>query len=270
MVQFSSIKDSHLPNNAYYAYWHFRYLQSWLHQKKARDSKIRHLCPFLYESNYRNWRVLGNHCRKNPDVITYDTDGTCVDVYRSKSFRPGVFLHVKNLLVTILKAKHHGSPPRCKAFPMQGRKLVVPPLDRVPGTPVPAAKHWVVICCDHFPSRRLHSVLQRPSRLCPTKLIYEPGSLKMFPKLVFAESPCVLGTAPPFATPSHIHWVTPFLDAKLNALVVTQGSTRASPHSGDLLLKSPATRDRPLASLKLSSRGRIWVMMISKGSLGLQ
>ena len=67
------------------------------------------------------------------------------------------------------------------------------------------------------------SVLQQPSRLSPTKLIYEPSFLKMFPKLVFVESSCVLGGAPPFAAPSRIHWVTPFLDAKLNAPVVTQG-----------------------------------------------
>ena len=44
----------------------------------------------------------------------------------------------------------------------------------------------------------------------------------MFPKLVFAESSCAPGGAPPFAVPSRIHWVTSFLDAKLNALVVTQ------------------------------------------------
>ena len=29
----------------------------------------------------------------------------------------------------------------------------------------------MVTCCDHFPPRCPHSVLQRPSRLCPTKLI---------------------------------------------------------------------------------------------------
>ena len=42
-------------------------------------------------------------------------------------------------------------------------------------------------------------------------------------KLVFAESFCVPGGAPHLAAPSRIHWVTPFTDAKLNALVVTQG-----------------------------------------------
>ena len=45
----------------------------------------------------------------------------------------------------------------------------------------------------------------------------------MFAKLVFAESFCVPEEAPRLAAPSHIHWVTPFLDAELNALVVTQG-----------------------------------------------
>ena len=45
----------------------------------------------------------------------------------------------------------------------------------------------------------------------------------MIPNLVFAESSCVPGGAPYLATPSRIHWVTPFLEAKLNALVVTQG-----------------------------------------------
>ena len=45
-------------------------------------------------------------------------------------------------------------------------------------------------------------------------------------------------------------------------------SRRASPHSGDLLLKSPPMRDRPMASLRLSSRRRIWVSKTSKGSPG--
>ena len=45
----------------------------------------------------------------------------------------------------------------------------------------------------------------------------------MFATLVFAESFCVPGGAPHVAAPSLIHWVTPFPDAKLNALVVTQG-----------------------------------------------
>ena len=42
-------------------------------------------------------------------------------------------------------------------------------------------------------------------------------------KLVFAESYCVPGGAPYLTAPFRIHWVTPFLDAKLNAPVVTQG-----------------------------------------------
>ena len=49
----------------------------------------------------------------------------------------------------------------------------------------------MVTCCDYFPPRRPHSVLQRPSR-------------------------------PYLAAPSRIHWVSPFLDAKLNVLMVTQ------------------------------------------------
>ena len=45
----------------------------------------------------------------------------------------------------------------------------------------------------------------------------------MFAKLVvFAETFCVPGGAPYLAAPSRIHWVTPFLDAKLNAPMVTQ------------------------------------------------
>ena len=115
--------------------------------------------------------------------------------------------------------------PRCKAFSTQDRQLFVPPAHRVPGTTVPAARHGVVTCCDHFAPRGSHSVLQRPSRLCPTKLIYEPFSFKMFAKLVFAEIFYVPGGAPYFAAPSRIHCVTPFLDAKLNALVVTRGRT---------------------------------------------
>ena len=46
----------------------------------------------------------------------------------------------------------------------------------------------------------------------------------MFPKLVIAESSCVPGGALFVAAPSPIHWVTLFPGAKLNALVVTQGS----------------------------------------------
>ena len=83
------------------------------------------------------------------------------------------------------------SPPRCKAFSTQDRQLVVPPVHRVPGTPVLVARHGVVTCCDHFP-----------------------------------------------------------------------------PHSRYLLLIMPTIRDRPVASLKLSSRRRIWVSKISKRSLG--
>ena len=45
-------------------------------------------------------------------------------------------------------------------------------------------------------------------------------------------------------------------------------SRRSSPHSDDLLLKSPPMRHRLTASLRLSSRRRIWVSNISKGSLG--
>ena len=108
----------------------------------------------------------------------------------------------------------------------------------------------------------------------------------MFAKFVFAESFCVPGGASYLAALSRIDWVTPFLDAKLNALVVTQGyyledgpvayplnvkslprfntirsflstisltkiprlSRRASLHSGDLLLKSPAIRDLKVIS----------------------
>ena len=44
----------------------------------------------------------------------------------------------------------------------------------------------------------------------------------MFAKLVSDESFCVPGRAPYLVAPSRIHWVTPFLDAKFNALVVTQ------------------------------------------------
>ena len=46
----------------------------------------------------------------------------------------------------------------------------------------------------------------------------------MFAKPVFVELFCVLGGASYLATPSRIHWVTPFLDAGLNALVVPQGN----------------------------------------------
>ena len=115
------------------------------------------------------------------------------------------------------------APPCREAFSTQVRLLVDPPVHQVPGTPVPAARHWVVTCCDHFPAWRPHSVLQRPSRICPAKLIYEPGFLKMSPKLVFAELSCVPGGPPPSAAPSRIHWLTPLLDAKINALVVIQG-----------------------------------------------
>ena len=48
----------------------------------------------------------------------------------------------------------------------------------------------------------------------------------MFAKLVFAEPFCVLGGASYLAAPSRIRWMTPFLNAKLNALVVSQGYYR--------------------------------------------
>ena len=82
-----------------------------------------------------------------------------------------------------------------KAFLTQDGQLVVPPVHRVPGTPVPATRHWVVTCCDRFSFRRPHGVLQRPSRPCPTKLVYEPGFLKTFSKFVSAKSSCVPGEA---------------------------------------------------------------------------
>ena len=106
------------------------------------------------------------------------------------------------LLFSILRAAEDHppaagkSPPRCMAFSTHDRQLVVPPVHRVSCTPVPVARHGVVTCCDHFPPRRLHSVLQRPSRSCATKLIYEPGLFKMFAKLVLAESFCVPGGSP--------------------------------------------------------------------------
>ena len=103
------------------------------------------------------------------------------------------------------------SPLRCKAFSTQDRQLVVSPVHRVPGTPVPRARHGVVTFCDHFPPRRLHSVHQRPSRPCPTKLIYEPVFFKMFAKLAFPESFCCLGRAPHFAASSHIHCVNSWM-----------------------------------------------------------
>ena len=51
-----------------------------------------------------------------------------------------------------------------------------------------------------------------------------PSFSKMFAKLVFAESFCVPEGTPHLSAPSRIHWVTPFLHAELNALVVTQGT----------------------------------------------
>ena len=93
----------------------------------------------------------------------------------------------------------------------------------VTGTPVPATRHRVVTCCDHFLPRRQHGVLQRPSRLCPTKLIYEPGFFDTFLKLIYAESSCVPGGAPFFTAPSRIHWLTLLFYAELNSLVITQG-----------------------------------------------
>ena len=45
-------------------------------------------------------------------------------------------------------------------------------------------------------------------------------------------------------------------------------SRRAFLHSGDLLLKSPPMRIRSTASLRLSSRRRIWASKTSEGSFG--
>ena len=110
------------------------------------------------------------------------------------------------------------TPPRCEALSTQDGQLVVPPVHRVHGTPIPAARHGVVICSDHFHYRRPYSVLLRSSRPCPTK----QGFFEMFAKLVFVESFCVSGGAPYIAASSRIHCVTPFLDAELDALMVTQ------------------------------------------------
>ena len=112
----------------------------------------------------------------------------------------GISLCLTQQRVTLWAGK---SPPRCGVFSTQDRQLVVPPVHRVPSTLVPAARHYVVTCCDHFPPCRPHSVLQWPSRPCPTKLIYEPGFFKMFAKLVFAESFCVPGGTPHLAAPTH-------------------------------------------------------------------
>ena len=72
--------------------------------------------------------------------------------------------------------------------------------------------------------------------------------------------------------PDHllIHWAL-FVEALciLNEDKLSiQELDRADKLLHNLLLKSPAMRDRPLASLRLSSRRRIWVSKILKGSLG--
>ena len=70
-------------------------------------------------------------------------------------------------------------------------------------SPIEFFQHWSRLFCMPYPRADFSifhascSRRSRPSRLCPTKQA--------------------------LAAPSRIHWVTPFLDAKLNALVVTQG-----------------------------------------------
>ena len=59
--------------------------------------------------------------------------------------------------------------------------------------------------------------------LATSHLVQKKSVFKMFAKLVFAESFCFPGGDPYLAAPSPIHRVAPFLDAKLNALVVTEG-----------------------------------------------
>ena len=61
--------------------------------------------------------------------------------------------------------------------------------------------------------------------------------------------------------------VSSFL-ATISPMKIPLLSRRASSHSGDMLLESPAMRVRHLASLRLSSRRTIWVSKTSKGSFG--
>ena len=75
----------------------------------------------------------------------------------------------------------------------------------------------------HFTPCHPHCVFQQPNRLRPTKLIYEPGFLKVFSEVVVAESSCVPGRASSFAFLS-VHRVTLFLYAELDAPVAAQGS----------------------------------------------
>ena len=116
---------------------------------------------------------------------------------RSGLSRLRVFLLVTNLSVTILKARPHGS---------------------FSTSPIKSFQH----CSRLFfmPCLRADFTFFHVS--CSRKSPFEPV------KLVFADSSCVPGgapssAAPSSAAPSRIHWVTSFLDAKLNALVVTQG-----------------------------------------------
>ena len=78
-----------------------------------------------------------------------------------------------------------------------------------------------------------HQYIESPVRLCPRRGIewsHEATTFRLAAhmclpttQIVFAESSCVSRGAPSFVAPSRIHWVNPFPDAKLNALVVTQG-----------------------------------------------
>ena len=135
---------------------------------------------------------------------------------RSVLSRPGVFLLVTNLLVTILKARPHWSfsTSTIKSFQHWSRLSFMPclradfaffhascsrvlPFERV--NLRRAARHsrrrtdnWsfhqyiespvrpYVTCWENFPPRSPHGVPQRHSRLSPTKLICEPGFLEIF------------------------------------------------------------------------------------------
>ena len=200
------------------------------------------LPPALFSSS----RVKSSSCWTTQELRSCLWNGsTCgnklrtIYLTRLALSRPGVFLLVTSLLVTILKVRPHWSfsTSPIKSFQHWSRLFFMPCLradltffyaSRSRGSPF----EQVNLCraVRHFRRRTnnwsFHQYIESSVRPCPRRGMecsHAATTFRLFAKLVLAESFCVPGGAPHLTAPSHIHWVTPFLDAELNALVVTQG-----------------------------------------------
>ena len=162
-----------------------------------------------------------------------------------------------------------GFPSRRIACAAQARQGVVPPKHPVLCTSLPPARHRVIACCDRLLPRRAHRALHRLSGHNPTQLINEPGFFKEVSQFVANVFSSRTRQSLIFDARRGIAIVRSIIETPIPRLKVSSWprfrtirsfletisftkipllSNRVSPHSGDLLLNSPAMRTCPSAS----------------------